>query len=222
MPSGGRGEQHRQTPAGRPSCGRREAGSTQSGRGLRAAKGPCGRDSGTGGRGGAVSPGLGGGAWRRGGACRELGGGASAGGAICLSDLQAGAGPGAGRSRAASLGAGLLPGGDLHHRPSGRGRGLRAGRRRGGDPGSRTSKVADRAAAARPSLSRNVVGQLQLAHAAVRRGLGAGDAGVVLAARPSASTGSCLLAAPAADLAGEMSAGRMDLLGLTPGPSLGS
>lgn len=141
---------------------------------------------------------------------------------LCLADLQAGAGPGAGRSRAASLGAGPLQGGALHHRPSGRGRGLRAGRRRDGDPGPRTSKVADRAAAARPSLSRNVVGQLQLAHAAVRRGLGAGDAGVVLAARPSASTGSRLLAARAADLAGEMSAGRMDLLGLTPAPSLGS
>lgn len=150
------------------------------------------------------------------GGTREPGGGAE------RYRLGLGAGPGDGVEPAASLGAGPLQGGAPHHRPSGRGRGPRAGRRRGGDPGPRAFKVADRAAAARPSLSRNVVGQLQLAHAAVRRGLGAGDAGVVLSARPSASTGSRLLAAPAADLAGEMSAGRMDLLGLTLAPSLGS
>lgn len=73
-----------------------------------------------------------------------------------------------GRSRAASLEAGPLQGGDLHRRPSGWGRGLRAGRR----PGPRTSKVADRASAARPSLSRNVVGRLQLATPSGEEGWG--------------------------------------------------
>lgn len=62
-------------------------------------------------------------------------------------------------------------------------------------------KVADRTAAAHPSLSRNVVGHLPLAHAATR-GFGAGDDGGVLAAWPSVSIGFLLLAAGAADLAG--------------------
>lgn len=171
---------------------------------------------------GAVWEGLGNRVAGRSGVAWVWGRGLATGWRFARRGSRTGAGPRAGRSRAASLGAGSLQGGDLHLRPPDRGRGLRAGRRRGGGPGPRTSKVADRAAAARPSLSRNVVGQLQLAHAAGRKGLGAGDAGVVLAARPSASTGVRLLAARAADLAGEMSAGRMDLLGLTPAPSLGS
>lgn len=66
-----------------------------------------------------------------------------------------------------------------------------------------------------------MVRQLALAHAAGKRGLGAGDDGGVLAAWPSASTGFLLLVARAADLAGEMSAGSVDLLGFTPVPAPG-
>lgn len=66
-----------------------------------------------------------------------------------------------------------------------------------------------------------MVRQLALAHAAGKRGLGAGDDGGVLAAWPPASTGFLLLVARAADLAGEMSAGSVDLLGFTPVPAPG-